>query len=62
VRNIAYLIDVLFVPAAQPAPEAEFVEHDSAVWSLDVQPEGNLAVSGAEDGMTSSVIDMNHIL
>ncbi|XP_024362547.1 uncharacterized protein [Physcomitrium patens] len=36
--------------AGTAAPEAEFLEHDSAVWSLDVQPEGNFAISGAEDG------------
>lgn len=47
---ITFLADALFVLAA---PEAEFLEHDSAVWSLDVQPEGNFAISGAEDGMTS---------
>lgn len=52
----------LFVHAAPAAPEAEFMEHDSAVWSLDVQPEGNLAVSGAEDGMMSSAIDLNYVL
>jgi len=35
---------------ATAIPDAEFLEHDSAIWSLDVEPEGNLAVSGAEDG------------
>lgn len=55
-------LDVLFVHVAPAAPEAEFMEHDSAVWSLDVQPEGNLAVSGAEDGMTSTVIDLYYVL
>lgn len=46
--------------AAPAAPEIEFGEHDSAVWSLDVQPEGNLAVSGSEDGMMLSIIDVNY--
>ena len=62
VLHIAYFINDLFVLAAPAAPEAEFMEHDSAVWALDVQSEGNLAVSGAEDGMMSSVIDVNCIL
>lgn len=31
------------------------MEHDSAVWSLDVLPEGNLAVSGAVDGTSLSI-------
>lgn len=52
----------LIVHVAPAAPEAEFMEHDSAVWSLDVQPEGNLAVSGAEDGMMSSAIDLKYVL
>lgn len=56
-------LDALFVHvAAAAAPEAEFTEHDNAVWSLDVQPEGNLAVSGAEDGITLSLMYMNHVL
>ncbi|XP_073387205.1 uncharacterized protein [Physcomitrium patens] len=36
--------------ATAATPEAEFLEHDSAVWCLDAQPEGSLAVSGAKNG------------
>lgn len=43
--------------ATAATPEAEFLEHDSAVWCLDAQPEGSLAVSGAKNGMMSSGID-----
>lgn len=46
---------IVFLLAATAMPEAEFLEHDSAIWSLDVEPEGNLAVSGAEDGMVSCI-------
>ncbi|KAL3683862.1 hypothetical protein R1sor_001884 [Riccia sorocarpa] len=32
------------------APECDIFEHEVAVWSLDVDENGHLAVSGAEDG------------
>jgi hypothetical protein len=37
-----------------PIPEAEFVEHSAAIWSLDVEENGHLAVSGGEDGNLNS--------
>jgi WD40 repeat protein len=36
-------------------PEAEMVEHDSAVWSLEVDRRGDVAFSGAEDGKSFSL-------
>jgi WD40 repeat protein len=36
-------------------PEAEMVEHDSAIWSLEVDRRGDVAFSGAEDGKSGSL-------
>ena len=34
-----------------PVPVAEFVEHEAEIKALDATPSGQLAVSGAADGM-----------